>query len=60
MAQPEDLTEEGPPIINPYEVLELERGADERQIKTAYRKAALRHHPGKPPKSAGEPPFPSL
>lgn len=60
MAQHDDLTDDGPPIIDPYEVLELERGADERQIKTAYRKAALRHHPGRPPKSAGELQLPRL
>lgn len=30
-----------------YEVLDLERDADEAKIKTAYRKAALRYHPDK-------------
>lgn len=30
-----------------YEVLNLERDADESQIKTAYRKAALKYHPDK-------------
>lgn len=30
-----------------YEVLSLERDVDEAQIKTAYRKAALKYHPDK-------------
>lgn len=29
-----------------YEVLEIERSADEGTIRTAYRKLALRWHPG--------------
>ncbi|KAK3949232.1 hypothetical protein QBC32DRAFT_220186 [Pseudoneurospora amorphoporcata] len=36
-----------PPTIDPYEVLGLERDATADQIKTAYRKAALRNHPDK-------------
>ncbi|KAL2888411.1 DnaJ domain-containing protein [Ceratocystis lukuohia] len=43
----EDLLDEGPPFINPYEVLSLGRDATEAQVKTAYRKAALKHHPDK-------------
>ena len=46
MPRHHDLTDDEPPVIDPYEVLELERGADANQIKTAYRKAALRNHPG--------------
>jgi DnaJ family protein C protein 9 len=38
----EDLPEE----INPYEVLGLEKSATEKEIRTAYRRAALKHHPG--------------
>lgn len=44
----EDLTTEEPPkSINPYEVLSLEKDATADQIKSAYRKAALKHHPDK-------------
>ena len=44
----EDLTiEEAPTSINPYTVLNLARDATADQIKTAYRKAALKHHPDK-------------
>ena len=34
--------------INPYEILGLEKTATDSEIKTAYRKAALKSHPGKP------------
>ncbi|KAL5598634.1 hypothetical protein BROUX41_003443 [Berkeleyomyces rouxiae] len=43
----EDLQNEAPTSINPYEILELERDATEAQVKTAYRKAALKSHPDK-------------
>jgi len=36
-----------PPTINPYEVLSVPHNATEDQIKKAYRKASLKHHPGK-------------
>ena len=42
----EDLFDEEPPEINPYEVLGLEKSATSDHVKTAYRKAALKHHPG--------------
>ena len=43
----EDIILEDPPAeINPYEVLGVETTATERDIKTAYRRAALKHHPG--------------
>lgn len=42
---PETL--EQPTEINPYEVLSVSNDATADQIKTAYRKAALRHHPDK-------------
>jgi hypothetical protein len=37
-----------PTQINPYRTLDLERDASEAQIKSAYRKAALKSHPGRP------------
>ncbi|KAL9094441.1 MAG: hypothetical protein Q9165_003291 [Trypethelium subeluteriae] len=43
----EDLVDEAPPSINPYEVLSLPHDASPSQIKTAYRRAALLHHPDK-------------
>lgn len=46
MSDHEDALESEPPIINPYEVLNLEKIATGDQIKQAYRKAALKHHPG--------------
>lgn len=36
-----------PTEINPYNVLSIDPKATQDQIKTAYRKAALRHHPDK-------------
>ncbi|KAJ4408338.1 hypothetical protein N0V91_003342 [Didymella pomorum] len=39
--------EDGPPTINPYEVLGLEREATADDVKKAYRKMALKHHPDK-------------
>jgi DnaJ family protein C protein 9 len=38
--------EEGPPVIDPYEVLGLEAEATAEDVKKAYRKLALKHHPG--------------
>lgn len=46
MSDIEDNMESEPPLIDPYEVLGLERNATPDQIKQAYRKAALKHHPG--------------
>ncbi|KAK0672083.1 hypothetical protein QBC41DRAFT_371417 [Cercophora samala] len=43
----DDLTTDEPPTIDPYEVLSLERNATSDQIKSAYRKSALKHHPDK-------------
>ncbi|KAJ9630420.1 hypothetical protein H2203_000940 [Taxawa tesnikishii (nom. ined.)] len=43
----EDLDIDGPPSINPYEVLSIEKDATTDQIKSAYRKAALKWHPDK-------------
>ncbi|KZF24876.1 DnaJ domain-containing protein [Xylona heveae TC161] len=43
----EDFNEEPPSSINPYEVLGLETTATAAEVKTAYRKQALKHHPDK-------------
>ncbi|KAJ8118574.1 hypothetical protein OPT61_g477 [Boeremia exigua] len=39
--------EDSPPAINPYEVLGLEHEATGDDVKKAYRKMALKHHPDK-------------
>jgi DnaJ family protein C protein 9 len=44
-----EVLEDPPTSIEPYQVLELEKTATADQIKSAYRKAALRHHPDKAP-----------
>ncbi|KAI1067734.1 hypothetical protein LB507_010580 [Fusarium sp. FIESC RH6] len=54
MSDHEDVLESEPPIIDPYEVLRLERTATGDQIKQAYRKAALKNHPDKVPQDQKE------
>ncbi|OAG12042.1 DnaJ-domain-containing protein [Paraphaeosphaeria sporulosa] len=44
-----DLEADGPPSIDPYAVLGLERDATADDVKKAYRKMALKHHPDKAP-----------
>lgn len=46
MSDHEDFADSEPPTIDPYEVLGLERTATADQVKSAYRKAALKNHPG--------------
>jgi DnaJ family protein C protein 9 len=41
-----DLEDEDPPSIEPYSVLGIEKTATADEVKWAYRKAALKHHPG--------------
>ncbi|KIW39149.1 uncharacterized protein PV06_08951 [Exophiala oligosperma] len=43
----EDLTVSDPPTIDPYDVLQLPRTATPDEVKSAYRKLALKHHPDK-------------
>lgn len=46
--QGEDITvDDAPTSINPYQVLNLEKSASQDDIKKAYRRGALQHHPDK-------------
>jgi len=42
----EELFDDEPPACEPYTVLGIEKIATPDEIKSAYRKAALKHHPG--------------
>lgn len=42
----EDLEVDEPPTVEPYQVLGIEKTATADQVKSAYRKAALKWHPG--------------
>ena len=39
-------SEEPPQSINPYKALGLSKAASPAEVKTAYKKLALKHHPG--------------
>jgi hypothetical protein len=41
-----ELEDEEPPTIEPYKILGIEKSATADEVKAAYRKAALKHHPG--------------
>ncbi len=45
-ATEEKLVEDSPPSIDPYEVLGVDPQATADQVKSSYRKQALKHHPG--------------
>ncbi|PFH60981.1 hypothetical protein XA68_18454 [Ophiocordyceps unilateralis] len=50
MSDAEDLVVgDEPPAVEPYEILGLDRSATPEQIRSAYRKAALKNHPDKVP-----------
>jgi DnaJ family protein C protein 9 len=42
----EELMDDEPPAIEPYSVLGISKSATADEIKSAYRKAALKYHPG--------------
>ena len=42
----EDLSTEPPSDIDPYDVLQLKRTASVNEVKSTYKRLALRHHPG--------------
>ena len=42
----EDLSDIPPTDINPYEILQVDQSASPSDVKTAYKKLALKHHPG--------------
>jgi DnaJ family protein C protein 9 len=47
-ARSEDLTDELPEVEQDlYELLNVKKDATEEEIRSAYRRQALKHHPGK-------------
>ncbi|KAI0408287.1 DnaJ domain-containing protein [Xylaria palmicola] len=47
MSATDESVDGEPPVINPYEVLGIERNATADQVKSSYRKLALKNHPDK-------------
>ncbi|RFU31655.1 hypothetical protein B7463_g4681, partial [Scytalidium lignicola] len=45
----DEMMDNEPPVIEPYTVLGISKTATTDEVKSAYRKAALRHHPDKAP-----------
>lgn len=45
----EGLAAEPPVSVAPYIVLEIDPGASPSEVRTAYKKLALRYHPGSYP-----------
>ncbi len=41
-----DLSEELPTNLDPYDVLQIDTAASLNDVKSAYKKLALKHHPG--------------
>lgn len=41
-----DVAGEPPKVVNPYKVLGLSKTSTATEVKTAYKKLALKHHPG--------------
>ncbi|KAL8746112.1 MAG: hypothetical protein Q9190_001835 [Brigantiaea leucoxantha] len=50
----DELSENPPTDIDPYTVLEVTSSADSNEIRSAYKKLALRHHPDKVPSHSKE------
>lgn len=42
----EGLADDPPVSVAPYTVLEIDTGASPSEVRTAYKKLALRYHPG--------------
>ena len=42
----DNFAAEPPTSVVPYAVLEIDRGASPSEVRTAYKKQALRYHPG--------------
>lgn len=40
------VDDESPPTIEPYTILGIDKNATDDEVKSAYRKTALKHHPG--------------